>query len=266
MTEAADPFSLDVSRDLERVDRVMTQVLSDPAIADEFIRDPSGVLTRLGLHPRTTPDIHRRVNRIFYAVLTNVELISFVLEHFSTFERPSDDNAAILSDALSRGAVEHSRELDLAAADHFFRQPDALRRMYQLTLHDLNNRRLLQNVYSSEEIDDYVDRLVQSIQERRSIRELPELERWDDHYGVGTGYGVGETEVGPAATAIAAVEVGVIVTVWVEVDFAGEAVMAENMTRAARGDPNAARMLATAGALMRLAGEVLVHANNFERT
>jgi hypothetical protein len=263
--EPEDPFGLDLRRDLEQVDRVMTQVISDPSVAEEFVRDPSGVLTRLGLHPRTSPEIHSRVNQIFYAVITNAELVNFVLDHFASFEGPVEQNQAVLDDALARGEVEHSIELDLAAADHFFRQRDVLRRVYQLTLHDLNNRRLLQNVYSPDEIDDYVERQVEAILDRRSIREVPELERWDEHYGVGTGFGVGEAEVGPIATVGVFVEVGIAATVVIPVGFIGLARDPETLQRAARGDVRAVRMLATAGALMRLAGEILVHANQFER-
>src|SRR5881628_589332 len=91
-----DALSLDVRKDLERVDAVMTRVVSDPATAEEFVRDPSAVLTRLGLHPETTREIHDRVNRIFYAVLTNTELMEFVLEHYSKFEGPVEPNRQVL--------------------------------------------------------------------------------------------------------------------------------------------------------------------------
>jgi hypothetical protein len=62
-----------------------------------------------------------------------------------------------------------------------------------------------------------------------------------------------------------AVEVGLIVTVWVEVDFAGDVILKAMRSDAAHGDPTAARALATTGALLRLAGEVMVHADTFER-
>jgi hypothetical protein len=260
-----DPLSMDVRRDLERVDDVMTQVIRDPATTEEFIRDPSGVLTRLGLHPRTTREIHDRVNEIFYAVLTNRELIGFVLEHFESFEGPVAENAETYNAALGRGEIEHTMELDIAAADHFFRQPDVCRRMYQLTLYDLNNRGLLKSTYTPEQLDSYIDDMVAGIQERKPIRELPELERWDMHYGVGTGYGVGEAEVGPAVTAVAVAEVAVPATVVIPVGVLGLAAEQENVNRALRGDASAVRMLATASALLRLGGELLVHANNFTR-
>jgi hypothetical protein len=219
----------------------------------------------LGLHPQPSSDeIHDRVNRIFYAVLTNRELIEFILDHLRSFEAPVEENARILNDALARGEVQNTIELDLAAADHFFRNPDALSRVYQLTLRDLNRRGLLQDEHTDAEIDDYVARLVDSIQQRRSIQELPELERWDENYGVGTGFGVGEAEVGPIATAAVLIEVGAAVTVVIPVAVAGDGPEQETAERALRLDEGAARMLATAGALLRLGGEMMIHANALE--
>ena len=259
-----DAFGIDIRRDLERVDSVMTQVLGDPATVDEFVRDPSGVLARLGLHPRASREVHDRVNKIFYAVLTNADLIDYVLQHFASFDRGAlEANENALNEGLARGVVSHEMELDLAAADHFFRQPDALRQVYRLTLHDLNNRRLLQGVYTPQQIDDYVDQVVEHVQQRGSIRDEPKLETWDEYYGVGTGYGVGEAEVGPVATVGVFVEVGIAVTVVIPVAFLGLAPRPATLESAARGDPRAIKTLASAAALLRLAGEVLVHANNF---
>jgi hypothetical protein len=260
-----DPLSIDVRRDLERVDGVMTRVITDPATADEFIRDPSGVLARLGLHPRTTRAIHDRANRIFYAVLTNTELIGAVLEHYATFAGPSESDEAVLNEALQRGELEHPIEFDIAAAEHAFQAPEFLRRIYRLTLYDLNNRRLLENTYATEEIDDYVERMVAAIRERRPISDEPTLEAWDANYGVDKGYGVSrENEIGVAVTVAVPVEVVGIVTLAIPVLILG--VKEEVVAAALRGDPKGGRTVATVGAVLRLAGEVLVHANNFERS
>lgn len=265
MTTPDDPLSLDIRNDLDRVDAVMTRVIMDPATTEEFIRDPSGVLTRLGLHPRTTREIHDRVNRIFWAVLTNTELMEVLLDHYTSFT-PPPEAAAVLDDAMESGEIRNAPELDMAGAEHALRDPDFLRRVYTLLLHDINNRRLLQNVYSTQELDDYVNGMVGALQERRAIRDIPSLEAWDDHYGVGTGYGVGEAEVGPVVTVIGGAEAGVVVSVVVPAIVLGARPRAEELAdRALRGDMNAVRALAVAGAALRFAGELLVHANNFER-
>lgn len=264
-TPPDDPLTLDIRDDLQRVDSVMTRVITDPVIADEFIHDPNGVLARLGLHPRTTREVHDKVNRIFYAVLTNTELMQVLAEHFQDFDTGRDADEAVLKEALGRGRVENTLEFDLAVVEHLFLDPDVLKRVYTLTLYDLNNRRLFDNVYTTEEIDEFVDEAVRAIVERRPLRDFPELESWDDRYGIG-GEKLGVfPEVGPAVTLVALAEglafATVVLPVLAFID--GDAsVVAED---AVRGDPEAAIRVATTGALLRFAGEVLVHANNFER-
>lgn len=255
---------MDMRRDLQRVDGVMTQVISDSATAEEFVRDPNGVLARLGLHPPASREVHDRVNRIFYAVLTNTELINLIIDHYTGFTGPVEDNTRIRDEALARGALEHSIEFDMAGADHVLRQPEVLRRIYHLTLYDLNNRRLLQEVYSTEHLDDYIERLVESVQARLPIREHPKLETWDANYGVGTGFGAVQSEVGPVATAVAIAEGLLALTVAVPVEVAGF-VSPETVNNAVRGDSASVRALATVANLLQLAGEVLVYANDYER-
>ncbi|HVF06721.1 MAG TPA: hypothetical protein VNA20_17935 [Frankiaceae bacterium] len=244
----------------------MTQIIRDPVTTEEFIRDPSGVLTRLGMQPRTTPEIHHRVNRIFYAVLTNTDLMDLAVEHFSRLPAQYlEDNAPVADEALGRGELANTMELDEAATEHAFVDPEFLRRAYSLTLHDLNERGLLLTRHPREDIDDFVERLVTAIQERRPLREIPTFEQWDEHYGVGTGYGVGEVVVGPVAVAVVGAEAGGVVTAVVlgaDASFRLDSAVAE---QALRGDRAAAQKLATAGAVLRLAGEMLIHANNFER-
>jgi hypothetical protein len=266
-----DQLILDITPDLMRVDSVMSRIIADPQAADDFVRDPSGTLTRLGLHPRTTRDVHDRVNRVFYAVLTNTQLLELLTEHYGTIgvsdeaQQTITDTQTVMTAALERGELENSLEYDVLGFRHLTNATDVLREAFSLVLHDLNNRRILVNVYSGNEIDDYVDELIGAITERRAVREFPILEEWDANYGIGKEQGGLYLEVGPAVTAVAAVEVGAVVTVWVEVDFAGDVIVKAMRNRAASGDPAAARALSTIGALLRLAGEVMVHADNFER-
>ncbi len=266
-SNAYDPLIFDARRDLDRVDPIMTKVIMDPATTEEFVRDPSGVLTRLGLHPRTTRAVHDRVNAIFYAALTNTELMDTVLDHFESFAGPTEEDVRVHAEGLEEGEIRNTIELDLAAIEHAFGAPDFLRCIYRILLVDINNRRLLENTYTTEQIDAYVERMVEAIVQRRGIRDEPTLERWDANYGFDTGYGGGrENEIAIPVTAIAVAEVGAAVTVAIPAVLLGVIEPEVFAARALRGDARAIRAMATAGAVMRLAGELLVHANNFERT
>ena len=280
-----DAFAADIRRDLERVDQVMTHVVADPATRDEFVRDPIGVLSRLGLFPRMAPESRDRDNRIFYAVLQNTDLIRYLQDTFASFRAENEDmlarDAEIMQRGLRQGIIAHSPDLDMAAADHIFRNPDTMRELYRLTLHDLNNRRLLHNVYTATELDTYINDVVESIQQRRPTNLRPPPLNGGDtgtrvatasHAGTGAGVAV-ETNVvagtnalvAATAAGVGAVELAFFITVLIPVAGPVAPVSADVIDSALLGDSEAVRALATAGAMLNLAGEVLVHANNFER-
>jgi hypothetical protein len=179
---------------------------------------------------------------------------------------PYDANSRQFREGLQAGVINNSVDFDVAAANYIFEQTDTLRQIYQLTLRDLNNRRLLERVYSTAELDDYIERMLVSIRERRPIREHAPLEVWEPpHYGVGTGYAMGEAEVGPAVTVGALVEVGVFLTIALGLFGSGVAEERDVIIDAVRGDPQAVRAFATSSALLHFAGELLLYVNNFER-
>lgn len=290
-TPQDDAFAADIRRDLERVDQVMTHVIADPSTRDDFVRDPVGVLARLGLFPRMTPETRDRNNRIFYAVLQNTDLVRYLQDTFASFRAENEDllvrDAEIMQRGLGQGVIAHSPDLDMAAADHIFRDPDTMRELYRLTLRDLNNRRLLHHVYTAEELDTYISDVVESIQQRRPpIFGPPPLDgagttiRKEAQAGVEGGAEVGTgaavaTQVNVVAgtnvfvatvtSGIAAVEVFLFATALIPVAGPEFAARDDVIDAAALGDSEAIRALATAGALLNLAGEMLVHANNFER-
>ncbi len=276
-TPQDDAFAADIRRDLERVDQVMTHVVADPATRDEFVRDPIGVLSRLGLLPRMTPESRNRDNRIFYAVLQNTDLVRYLQDTFASFRAENEEllarHAEVMQRGLRQGVIAHSPDLDMAAADYIFRNPDTLRELYRLTLHDINNRRLLHTVYTAPELDTYINDVVTAIQQRRPISASPPLNGGGGVTAVGAvdvaaAVGAAVTVAGAVAATVAAaaaVEVFVFVTLFVEVAAAFASPSDDVIDSAALGDSEAVRALATAGALLNLAGEVLVHANNFER-
>lgn len=267
----SEGLMFDVRRDLERVDQVMTQVIRDPATSAEFVRDPSGVLSRLGLHPPASRQTHDRVNRIFYAVMNNAELVRILEEHYSAPEFQTaaadalEEHNAVFLEGLTQGELRSNIEYDIVAANHAFSSPDFLRRAYRVTLYDLNERGLLQNVYPAERIDEHIESMIESIRRGLPIRQHSKLEVWEDpYYGVGTGYAVGEVESPVVATSEGGVQIAFIATTFIPV-WGAQHPDPETVSRAMHGEPGAVRMMATLGALSNLAGQVLLHANTFAR-
>jgi len=268
-----DPLSMDVAKDLKRVDEVMTHILKDRELWPEFFRDPNGVLVRLGLHPPTSSKINERANRIFYATLTNTKLIQLLASHYERF-RPSADHAKEYADysmeGLKKGVIQNRVEYDLEAFHHLLDNPDVLREALQLTLHDLNDKGLLQERHERRKIEAYIQKLLKAVRQRLAIAQHPKLEKWDANYGIGAPFGGMFAELTPVSTAAVAIEVFGIVTAgfvayltnWVD----GPDMTAEPASSsAAAGDPEGVRIRAILGRLLDFSGELLVYVQNFER-
>ena len=255
-------FTVDVTRDLERIDGVVTQLLRDRSIWSEFLQDPNGVLVRLGLHPPTTAEANARTNRVFYAVLSNRDLLQIALEMAQEVQ-PSDSEREFHLEGLRRGVIQNRIDYDLRGVNHIFSQTDRVRRIYQIALNDLNEKGILTRTYSQEELNDYIERMIQGVQNDLSINELPTLERWDDqNYGVGTGYGFGEVEVGPIATVGFGAEVVVVFTVGALIE------PPENVNAlfslSLMGDSGSVRELDILTRLQDFTSDLLTHAESFE--
>lgn len=267
-----DPLSMDVTNDLKRVDEVLTHLLKDPALWKEFIRDPNGVLIRLGLHPSTSPEIKERANRVFYATLANKRLVRLVLKHYEQF-RPSKERMkkqrGQYEAGLKRGEIRHNIEFDLEAFHHILDHPNVLRNALRLSLHDLNEKGILQRAYKRGEIDSWINKTVEAMRQRLPISDFPKLEVWDKNYGVGQRYGMLSLEEALGVTTSIAVEGVVVVTaavvavVDVEVEVNGPIVTAR--LAAAQGNEESVRAYAILGRLLDFSAELLLHIQNFER-
>jgi hypothetical protein len=279
-----DPLSMDMTTDLDRVDGVMTRLLKDRDLWTDFIRDPNGVFVRLGLHPPTTDEINARVNRMFYATLTNRRLIKLLHEHFKDFRPSKRKFAQHYVSRLKKGIIQHDVEIDLESIDYLIRSPEVLRDCLRLALQDWNTKGILQKKYSRKEINDYIEGVMVAAQARKALSAHPKLEIWDRNYGIGQPMAGFFAEVGPIATVAALVEVAVEATVDFDVDvnvptasagptFVEAGSAAEGgptgpigilMRQAFEGDDDSIRAVAILGRLMDLSGELLVHAYTFE--
>jgi hypothetical protein len=259
MSDYPNRLTFDVASDLERIDGAFTRLLSDRNQWQDFLKDPNGVLVKLGLHPPATPDANARANLVFYATLANKRLVQLAKEMFEDFQDPTD-NASYYTEGLKKGLLQNRLQYDLAAVNHFLSKPDKARELYQLAISDLSAKGILTRRYSEAELNTYLDGLFQGMQEGLGIEELPTLERWDRHYGVGTGYGFGEVEVGPVATVPVLVEGVMFVTV---LGFIPDNIP-QLLEQAYLGDDEAVKSLSILSNLLALSSDLATHVQNFE--
>lgn len=266
-----DPLSLDISKDLKRVDNAVSLLLNSRTLWDRFLIDPNGVLVELGLHPITSPAINERANRIFYATLTNKRLLNLItssLKKLQLSKAKQKKYNDYFKRGLVQGRVQHHLEYDFDAINFLFKDQVLMKRILNVSLSDLNEKGILEKRYTSTQIRRYIDQLSKALQQRKKVHELPKLESWDRNYGVAQGVGALVLEVGVAVTAAVAVEAGAAVTavaaVEVKVDVGGEPPIVVAM-EAVKGSENQIRALATLGRLIDFGGMLLEHAHNFEK-
>jgi len=167
-------FLFKIAQDLSRVDGVFTTLIKDSNKWNDFFNDPNGTLIQLGLHPPASKDANEIANKVFYASLSNKEVISLVHDLYKDFQ-PTEQQLTSADNALKRGVIENPLDLDIAAVNHFFRDEEKARKIYQVALFDLNNRNLFKKKYSEEEINQYIDTMIKSVQEGKSLGEIPTL-------------------------------------------------------------------------------------------
>lgn len=261
-TKIQDRLSMDITDDMKRIDALMTDIIRDRESWKKFLSNPNGYFISKKVHPPTTKEINDKVNRIFFATLCNKELINFVFEEYKNF-KPSAMHSSTYVEGLKKGEITNDINLDLSAADHILRRPETLKRTFELTFHDLNERGILNKKYSESQIDAYISELVRAVSNRLPICEHPVLEEWDDNYGIGKPFGAAIAEVGPLATAIAVAEFGVAFTAWVAIIAAPP--MQELFEESFRGDIAAKQAVSTLSLLYTFASDVALHVHNFEK-
>lgn len=250
-----DPLSMDVSRDLARVDDVITRILKDRRSWKDFIRDPNGTFVEFGLHPPVSSEENQRINRIFYACLTNDELLRYVLENYRDFEPEGrDEHETVVDAGLREGRIQNDLDYDLQALDHFLKNPEALRKMFQLAIYDLNDRGLLARTYEREEIDRFVESAAEAAVNRQPLRSQPQI---SDQTMAGV--------VGPVVVAVVGAEVGGVVTAVALPELVARRQIYPVLEGALVGDDDDVQRLGILGRLLDFSADLTTYLQNFER-
>jgi hypothetical protein len=267
MVDIDAPMFLDVTEDLQRVDGVMTRLVKDRTLWQEFLDDPNGVMIQLGLHPPTTEEINARVNRAMWATLGDRELLQMLEARYRTFSPERlDEIRRYFLDGLREGVIRHDTKYDHQALKHLLDDEVTTRRILRRTIVLMQEADALEGRYGDYEIDAYLDRLMDALREGTPVDQHPVLESWDDYYGVGReGGGQLYGEGAAVVTIFVAVQGLAYITAVVDVGFWG--VVAErSLNDAISGDEEALRAITLLGRVLDLGSEALVHAQNLRLT
>jgi hypothetical protein len=199
-------------KDLSRIDSVMNRLLSDETRWKQFIYDPNGTLIALGLHPPTRDDINQRCNAIMFATLCNQELLELTQRSaegfFSSLENSPElrKYTETYESGLDAGEIRNDVDYDMAYFEYILQDESLLRQRYSVALNDINERRLLSKLYDREELSAYIGATVEAAKRYKSDVQLPVLEEWDGHYGIGKAFATSVFEVAYDVTLAAGFE------------------------------------------------------------
>jgi hypothetical protein len=205
-------LEINIRKDLSRIDSVMTRLLSDDTRWKQFIYDPNGTLIALGLHPPTRDDINQRCNAIMFATLCNQELLELTQRSAEGFLNSLENSSELgkqietYQSGLDAGEIRNDLDFDMAYVEYILRDESLLRQRLSLAFNDLNERRLFSKVYEREDLSAYIGATIEAAKRYKSDVQLPVLEEWDAHYGIGKPFGVAVAEVGFDFTVVVGVE------------------------------------------------------------
>lgn len=261
-----DSLEINIRQDLSRVDRVMTRLLFDDVSWKKFLHDPNGALIDLGLHPPTRDDINRRCNSIMFATLCNKQLLELTWKSAEGFLLSLKDSAEAekcvqtYEKGLDTGEVRNDIDYDMAYVEYILQDEPLLKQRLCLAFDDLNERRLLSKCYNQMELYSYIGATIEAAKRFKSHVELPVLEEWDAHYGIGKPFGAAVTEVAFDFTAFVGVEAAFAVTVLGFTSLGDEAINPGKVFLQGKY-----QRAAVMGQLLKLASDLFVAAQSYRQ-
>ncbi|MBF0422353.1 MAG: hypothetical protein HQL73_05115 [Magnetococcales bacterium] len=255
---------IDISEDMNRVDQAITKLLHNRSLWNDFFLQPETVLTKLGLPPRFgSKKDEWKLNRIFYALLTNKKLVRLVLQKYQVFSSTrsnSEGNKAVL-DGLKQGRLVSPPNADMEAFAFFTKNQEDFRQFLTLALTDLNQKGLLFEQLTSEEVEKRINLMMESAAEtmKNGGKSSQDIDS-----------GVMGCVVGPVCIAVCLV--GVVAQAAVGVTPLGLGTYIPNgqaleelIEQSIEGDDGSAQALWTMGRLLELTGELMLFINRMER-
>jgi len=186
---------IDIKNDLKNIDSFMTKIITDKKLKERFFKNPSKVAIELGLHPPTTKIAIGISNRIFYATLSNKKLMQHVMQNIPKVKiDPSFQKKAISN--LKKGIIQNDIRVDEIYLQAYFENTSFLRKLFQLSLYDLNKKGILQKKFKETEIDNYIEKVIEFIGTKKGLKELPGLVKFGPNYGIGVLIGDEDSEAG----------------------------------------------------------------------
>jgi hypothetical protein len=261
-----EPLSIEIKSHVVGVDAIMSKIVKDRTKWKEFFHNPAKVLGEMGFRRPVSDENAWRYNKMFYALLTDQELLQYV-RHASVQPNMNAQQVDAFYDSLKGGKIEFDPEIDVDIMSRLKNNPAAFRILLKLSLHRINDEKIFTQQYTEDEIERCIDAVLDNAKENSSLSEMVKAMPWhaetDEEFQV--------MAVIPPAIAVPvvaeAVACGTLACVVVPMAEAGVAKQSlETLQFAAfRSDRDSIRALTILGLLLEFIGEMADHVNEFER-
>jgi hypothetical protein len=266
-TQEQELLNLEIKDHVRGVDAIMSKIIKDRSIWKEFFRNPAAVLAEMGFTAPLSKQTEWQYNRIFYALLTDKQLLKFI--HEQDFEpRHSAEQVDAFFGRLKDGRVEFDTDLDVEIVGRARADVEGFRTMMSLALNRINEEGIFSRKYDPDEIERSIDLLTANSQDRTSLADMVQNLPWSDDaerdlYKVMAAI----PPVAAVPVVVQAVACGTLACVVVPV--AEEGVANESVERlqaqAMAGESGSIKALSLLGLLLQFIGELSDHVNDFER-
>ena len=261
MTSRNSPLFIDIAPELAKVDKGMSALINDRTQWAQFLNNPIGVMSSLGIIAHVPEPSHKHSNEVFYVCLANKYVVKQLLAMYDNFDAASKEDAnAAYTAGLQSGEIKNTPNYDLDVIDELLKQKATLKDICQSVLLDLNDRGLLQEKYPPAQLNEFLELLVSALVERKSIKEILDIQ-------LNAGLGVVRlgVVVGPVAVAVAAGQVGVVATAVAAIASPNIGSPDELIRAAIQGSRENLKTLGVLGRLMEFSAELALKVQEYER-
>lgn len=261
------PLNIEITENVARVDAVMANIIKDRSVWKEFFRNPAKVLGDMGLMRPPSEANAWRYKKMFYALLTDRDLLQFITEHDF---RPHMDAPQVdrFYDGLKAGTVDFDPAIDVDIVGRVKNDPAVFGAFLKIALTRLNTEGIFEGSYDEADIDRCVTTVVGNAKANNSLSEMIKSLPWhgetDEEFHV--------MAVIPPAIAVPvvaeAVACGTLACVVVPMAEGGLAKQSLETLQAEafiQGDRDSIRALSLLGLVLEFISEMADHTNEFER-
>jgi hypothetical protein len=182
---------LDVGEKRQRADAYVDKLIMDEELQKYFFKNPSKVMSDLGIYHSSSDKPIAITNRIFYAIIANKELMDLVIGSRDHIKFQTQQNQNISTPLKQQAVQNHARSNDLTLKP-YLKNEKLLRKCMLILLEDLNKKGILNQKLSRKQVMLYVEKLVAHTSNGKPFDRKTRLMKYKSHHSIKKDYNSAE--------------------------------------------------------------------------